>query len=277
MKGRSFKLLSSTVIISMISGVFIGCSPSSEKVDINTIAISGSTSVGPLMEKIAEEYENRNKDTSIEINQVGSSAGIKDTMNGVSELGMSSRGLKSEESEQVNGTIIAYDGIALIINKNNPVKNITLEEIKKIYTGKITNWKEIDGGLDWPIVILSREDGSGTRGAFEQIVGYNSEELIDRATITDGSGSIKNTVAGNKNAIGFVSFEYLDDTVGALKVEGVMPEAQLVKNGEYKLSRPFILASKDTTITDNSKKLMEYILSDEGQKIVKENKLITIN
>lgn len=276
MKGRSFKLLSSTVIISMISGVFIGCSPSVENVNVNTIAISGSTSVGPLMEKIAEEYENRNKDTSIEINQVGSSAGIKDTMNGVSELGMSSRDLKSEEAAEVNGTVIAYDGIALIINKNNPVENITLEEIKEIYTGKITNWKEIDGGLDWPIVILSREDGSGTRGAFEQIVGYKSEELLDRATITDGSGSIKNTVAGNKNAIGFVSFEYLDETVGALKVEGVMPEAELVKSGEYKLSRPFILTSKDTTITDNSKKLMEYILSDEGQKIVVENKLITI-
>ena len=277
MKNMSLKLIISAMVITMIGGVFVGCSSNKEKVKINTVSISGSTSVGPLMEKIAAEYESKNENISIEINQVGSSAGIKDTINGVSEIGMASRDLKKEEAEEVIGTIIAYDGMALITHKDNPVKEITLEEIRDIYTGKITNWKELDGGLDWPIVVISREDGSGTRTAFEEIVGYKSEELIPSASITDGSGSIKTIVSGNKNAIGFVSFEYLDETVEALKVNGVKPEADLVKSGEYKLARPFILATKASGETENSKKIIEYILSDEGQKIVSDNKLIRVN
>ena len=281
MKNRSLKLIISTLVISIIGGGIAGCS-SGEKVEKTpnsesiTISISGSTSVGPLMEKIAEQYESENVNTTIEINQVGSSAGIKDTINGVSEIGMSSRELKDEEKKDVTGTTIAYDGIALITHKNNTVKEITLEQVKGIYTGKITNWKEIAGGIDAPIVVVSREEGSGTRSAFEEIVKYKSEELVSSATISDGSGSIKTTVAGNENAIGFASFEYLDDTIGALNLGGVKPEAKFVKSGEYKLSRPFILVTKTSSQSENSKKLIDYILSKEGQKIVADNKLITL-
>ncbi|MDZ7543098.1 phosphate ABC transporter substrate-binding protein, partial [Clostridium perfringens] len=168
---------------------------------------------------------------------VGSSAGIKDTINGVSELGMSSRELKPEEAKEVKGTVIAYDGIAIITNKNNPIKNITLDEIKGIYTGKITNWKEIEGGKDAPIVVASREEGSGTRDAFQEIVKYKSEELRSDAMISNGNGGLKEMVAGNENAIGFVSFEYLDDKVNIVNVEGIEPNADLVKSGKYKISR----------------------------------------
>ena len=277
MKNKSLKLIICAIIVTMIGGVFASCSSNEEKTEVNKVSVSGSTSVGPIMEKIASEYESKNENISIEINQVGSSAGIKDTINGVSEIGMASRELKDEEKKEVTSTIIAYDGMALIIHKDNPVKEITLEEIKGIYTGEITNWKELNGGLDSPIVVVSREDGSGTRTAFEEIVGYKSEELIDKAIITDGSGSIKTIVSGNKNAIGFVSFEYLDETVKGLKVNGVEPEAELVKNGEYKLSRPFILVTKSSNSTENSEKIIDYILSDEGQKIISDNKLISVN
>ncbi|MBU3104113.1 phosphate ABC transporter substrate-binding protein [Clostridium gasigenes] len=276
MLNRGSKLFISAILVSMIGVLFVGCSNNKENAEGNTISISGSTSVGPLMEKIAAQYESKNENTSIEINQVGSSAGIKDTINGVSQIGMASRDLKAEEKAEVTGTIIAYDGIALITHKNNPVKEITLEEVKGIYTGKITNWKEINGGADLPIVVVSREEGSGTRTAFEEIIGYKSEDLVVSATISDGSGSIKTTVAGNENAIGFASFEYLDDKVGALNLGGVKPEADLVKNGQYKLARPFILTTKTSSETENSKKIIDYILSDEGQKIVSDNKLITI-
>ena len=277
MKNRMLKLIISAIFVMMVGMAFIGCSNNKEKVEKNTISISGSTSVGPLMEKIASEYEDKNENISIEINQVGSSAGIKNVINGVSEIGMASRELKEEEEAQVTGTVIAYDGMALIVHKDNPVKDITLEEIKGIYTGEITNWKELDGGLDWPIVVISREEGSGTRSAFEEIVGYKSEELIESASITDGSGNIKTTVSGNKNAIGFVSFEYLDETIKALEVNGVKAEADLVKNGKYKLSRSFILATNPSNLTENSEKLIEYILSEEGQKIVSDNKFISVN
>ncbi|MBU3107242.1 phosphate ABC transporter substrate-binding protein [Clostridium gasigenes] len=280
MKNRSLKLIIITLVISIIGGGIAGCS-SDEKVEKSPnseaiiISISGSTSVGPLMEKIADKYESKNANTTIEINQVGSSAGIKDTINGVSEIGMSSRELKDEEKKDVTATTIAYDGIALITHKNNTVKEITLEQVKGIYTGKITNWKEV-GGKDAPIVVVSREEGSGTRSAFEEIVKYKSEELVSSATISDGSGSIKTTVSGNENAIGFASFEYLDNTIGALNLGGVKPEAKFVKSGEYKLSRPFILVTKTSSQSENSKKLIDYILSKEGQKIVADNKLITL-
>lgn len=283
MKRKSLKIICTALLVSMTSGVFMGCGKEGDSNTNNnsseksvTISVSGSTSVGPLMEKIAEKYEIDNSNVSIEINQVGSSAGIKDAINGVSEIGMSSRELKSEEEKEVKPTIIAYDGIAIITNKNNVIKNITLEQIKGIYTGKITNWKEIEGGKDAPIVVASREEGSGTRDAFQEIVGYKSEELKADAMISNGNGGLKETVAGNENAIGFVSFEYLDDKVNIVNVENIEPKADLVKSGEYKISRPFLLATREGKLTDNGKKLIDFILSDVGQTIVKENKLIPV-
>ncbi|MGL5380481.1 phosphate ABC transporter substrate-binding protein [Clostridium sp.] len=277
MKRKSLKLVVTALLVSMMGGVFVGCSGNNESAEGGevTISVSGSTSVGPLMEKVAAEYEGINSNVSIEINQVGSSAGIKDTINGVSDIGMASRELKSEEANEVTGTEVAFDGIALITHTSNPVKNITLEQVKDIYTGKITNWKELEGGIDAPIVVVSREEGSGTRDAFQEIVGYKSEDLIVDATISDGNGNIKSTVERNENAIGFVSFEYLDDKISSLNVDGVAPEAALVKEGKYKLSRPFILATKGDS-NENAKKLIDFILSDDGQKIVEDNKLIPV-
>ncbi|MCI6189053.1 MAG: phosphate ABC transporter substrate-binding protein [Clostridium sp.] len=288
MKKRTLKLIMSGLMIAMIGGALAGCGDSGSDASTSsasstgkgnqevTIAVSGSTSVGPLMEKVAKAYEAKNTNVSIEINQVGSSAGIKDTINGVAELGMSSRDLKDEEKASgVEGTAIAYDGIAVIVNPANKVTNLTLEQLKDVYTGKITNWKDL-GGEDGQIVVVSREDGSGTRDAFQEIVGYKSEELVADATIADGSGNIKTTVSGNKNAIGFVSFSYVDNTVNAIELNGVKPEEELAKSGEYKLSRPFLIVTKKDTLTDEGKKVIDYILSEEGQKIVEEDKLIKV-
>ena len=284
MRSKKLKLMVGALLVTMVGATFVGCgSNSSEGEDNNTasnkdsvtISISGSTSVGPLMEKIQEKYEEENSNVTLEIQQNGSGAGIKDVISGISEIGMSSRELKDEEKSQVEGTTIAYDGIALLVNPENKVKNIFLEDVKKVYTGEITNWKEL-GGDDSPIVVISREEGSGTRDAFQEIVGYESEELTKDATISDGSGAVKTTVAGNKNAIGFASFEYIDSTVVALSVNDVEPTADNVKAGEYKISRPFLLVTKEDSLTENGQKLIEFVLSDEGQKIVEENKLITL-
>ena len=284
MRSKKLKLMVGALLVTMVGATFVGCgSNGSEGEDNNTasnkdavtISISGSTSVGPLMEKIQEKYEADNNNVTLEIQQNGSGAGIKDVIGGVSEIGMSSRELKDEEKGQVEGTTIAYDGIALLVNPNNSVKNITLEEVKKIYTGEITNWKDL-GGEDKPIVVVSREEGSGTRDAFQEIVGYESEELTKDATISDGSGAVKTTVAGNENAIGFASFEYIDNTVSALSVDNVEPTAENVKAGEYKISRPFLLVTKEDTLTENGKALIDFVLSSEGQQIVADNKLITL-
>lgn len=280
MKRKSLKLLCTALLVTMVGGAVVGCGNSSADGNSEggnvTISISGSTSVGPLMEKLAEKFEADNSNVSIEINQVGSSAGIKDTINGVSELGMSSRELKDEEASEVTPTTIAYDGIAIITNNNNPIKNITIDEIKGIYTGEITNWSEIEGGKDAPIVVVSREEGSGTRDAFQEIVGYKSEELLPDAMIANATGAVKETVSGNENAIGFVSFEYLDDKVNIVNVENVEPKAELVQSGEYKISRPFILVNKADGISEEGQKFIDFILSEEGQNIVKDNKAIPV-
>ena len=283
MRSKKLKLMVGALLVTMVGATFVGCGSNSSEGENNTasnkdsvtISISGSTSVGPLMEKIQEKYEEENNNITLEIQQNGSGAGIKDVISGISEIGMSSRELKDEEKTSVQGTTVAYDGIALLVNPENTVKNISLEDVKKIYTGEITNWKDL-GGDDSPIVVVSREEGSGTRDAFQEIVGYESEELTKDATISDGSGAVKTTVAGNKNAIGFASFEYIDNTVKALNVNDVEPTAENVKAGDYKISRPFILVTKEDSLTENGQKLIDFVLSTEGQQIVEENKSITI-
>ena len=284
MKGKSLKIICTALLVSIVGLSFYGCGNSSSEENGSlensknkeTISISGSTSVGPLMGKLAESYESKNSNISIEINEVGSSAGIKDAINGLSDIGMSSRELKSEEASLLKATTIAYDGIAIITNKNNPIKNITIDEIKDIYTGKITNWNQIQDGEDSPIVVVSREEGSGTREAFQEIVGYKSEELISNAMIANATGAVKQMIIGNKNAVGFVSFEYLDDEVNVVKVENVEPKAELVQSGEYKISRPFLVVNKEGSLSEEGQKFIDFILSEEGQTMVKNNKAIPV-
>lgn len=281
MKNKGIKIIAS--LFFMIIILVAGCGKKNEENKTNTdtppetVTISGSTSIGPLIEKEAEKFKKENTGINVEINQIGSSAGIKDAINGTVEIGMSSRDLKEEEiAEGLVEVEVAFDGMAVITSKNNKIDSLKLSDVKDIYTGKITNWKDV-GGEDSQIVVVSREDGSGTRDAFQEIVGYTSEELYKESIIGDGSGNIKTTVAGNNHAIGFISFEYIDDSVNAVKIDDIAPIAENVKNGEYKLSRPFLLVYKEENLKENGNKLIDFILSKEGQNIVEESGLIRIN
>ncbi len=261
----------------LIGSLAVGCGSNEQANNGTKVTVSGSTSVGPAMELIAESYEANNEGVSVEIQQLGSSAGVKNAIDGVSEIGMASRDLKEEEKEAgLTETEMAIDAIALITNVNNPVKDLTKEQIKDIYTGKVTNWKEV-GGNDAPIVVVSREDGSGTRGAFEEIIGYESAELIAEAQIADGSGNIKSTVEGNENAIGFVSGSYVDEKVTLLTVDGVEMTTENIKDGKYPVARPFLLVYKADKISEQGKALLDFVLSEEGQAIVEEEGLISVN
>ncbi|MGL5329668.1 MAG: phosphate ABC transporter substrate-binding protein [Peptostreptococcaceae bacterium] len=273
-KKRVLALLSSTILV---AGLAVGCgADKGGSSDAGAkVTVSGSTSVGSPMEKVAEVFESKNEGIKVEIQQLGSSAGIKNTIEGVSEIGMSSRDIKEEEkSAGLVETEIALDGIAVITNKGNEVKDLTLEQVKDIYTGKITNWKEV-GGKDAPIVVVSREDGSGTRDGFQEKVGFESPELKSDAQISDGSGNIKSTVEGNENAIGYISFGYVDEKVNAVKVDGVEISHETVKSNDYVISRPFVLVNKEG-ISENAKSLIDFILSDEGQAVLEEKGFIRV-
>lgn len=273
-KKKLISILAGTLLV----GSLVGCSNGggSGASDATKITVSGSTSVGPTMEVLAENYQKANEGVTIEVQQVGSSAGITNTIDGTSQIGMSSRDLKDEEkSEGLEEYQIAIDGIAVITNTANEVKDLTIEQVKDIYTGKITNWKEV-GGKDADIVVVSREDGSGTRDGFQEIVGFESEELTGDAQISDGSGNIKTTVQGNENAIGYISFGYLDDSINSVKIGGVEPTEENVYNDSYPISRPFLLVTKGEA-TDDAKAFIDYILSDDGQNTIKEEGFMSVN
>ncbi len=269
-------LLMGTMLIGSLA-VGCGSSDGSGSQDSNKITVSGSTSVGPVVEILGEDFTAKNEGISVEVQQIGSSAGIKNAIEGTSQIGMASRDLKDEEKASgLKETQIAIDGIAVITNKNNEVKDLTLEQVKDIYTGKITNWKEV-GGKDAPIVVVSREDGSGTRDGFQENVGFESEELTKDAQISDGSGNIKSIVEGNENSIGYISFGYVDDKVNALTIDGVELTVENVKDNKYPIARPFLLVNKEDKISEEGTKFIEFILSEEGQKIVEDKGFISIN
>lgn len=237
------------------------------------ISVVGSTSVTPLMEELAEAYKAIEPDVSIEIQGVGSAAGIKAATEGTADLGMSSRELKEEEKPGLEETQIALDGIAVILHPNNPVEDLTKDQIAQIFKGEITNWSEV-GGSDSPIIVVSREDGSGTRSAFEELMELQQETdgktislLAPDAIIANSNGAVKSNIAGKENAIGYMSMGAVDDTVKASKVDGVEGVEAQVQEGNYAISRPFIVMTKGAP-SDNVQKFLDFILSDEGQEIV---------
>jgi phosphate transport system substrate-binding protein len=271
--------------------IMVGCSSNSNigsgSSVKSTIKIAGSTSVAPLVKMIKNSYESENKDVSIEIQESGSTAGITATIQGVANLGMSSRNLSDEElAEGLVATAIAIDAIAVIVNPKNPVNNLTNEQITSIYKGEITNWKEV-GGNDHEIIVVSREEGSGTRGAYEELM--NLEKTVERngeklksvlvtneAIFESGEGAVKYSVLSSKNAIGYISLGIVDDTVKTLEVNGVKCTEENVKNNLYFISRPFLVMTLGDG-SDNVNDFIKYLLSEHGQKIASEHSYIPIN
>lgn len=238
-----------------------------------TIVITGSTSVEKILNEMKDEFEAQNPDVTIEYTGSGSSAGITDTKAGTNNIGASSRELKDEEKEDALKTeVFAYDGIAVIVNPANAaVEDISEEQLADIYSGKITNWKDL-GGNDADIFVVSREESSGTRSAFEELIGLeDAGGLTGNAAVSEGNGPVQAAVAGNENAIGYVSFSFIDDTVKPLTVGGVEATAENAKSGSYPLSRPFLFCYYEDKVTDAGKAFLAFALSEDGQAAVEEH------
>lgn len=243
-----------------------------------TIVITGSTSVEKILNDMKDEFEAQNPDVQIQYTGSGSSAGIKDTTNKVNNIGASSRDLKDEELvDGMQTEVFAYDGIAVIVNPaNEAISDITEEQLADIYSGKITNWSEL-GGEDGEIFVVSREASSGTRSAFEELIGLeDAGGLTESAATSEGNGPVQAAVAENENAIGYVSFSFIDDTVKPLTINGVEATAENAMSGDYSLSRPFLFCYFDDNCTDAGKAFLEFALSDEAQAIVTSHGAISV-
>jgi phosphate transport system substrate-binding protein len=232
-----------------------------------TIEVGGSTSVTPLMELFATEYQKTKPNIKVNINGTGSGDGIKNA-GVIYQIGMSSRELTpAEQGQGLKETIVAIDGIAVIMNKSSPVSNLTIAQIKDIYTGVITDWSQITGNVKrGKIAVISREEGSGTRGAFEELVGFQGK-LLAGANESTSTGAIKASIAQNPEAIGYISLGSVDISVKAISVNGITPTNENVKKGTYKIARPFIVLT-GKNVRPESTAFIDWMLSKEGQAIV---------
>ena len=275
---RKLMALAMTAVLS--AGLLAGCGSKEESAEGaadpaaapgSKIILVGSTSVDPLAQKLAEAYKAKTPDVDIEIQAVGSSAGIKAALDGSATIGMSSRELKEEEiAEGANPLIICREGIAVAVNPENPVQNLSKDQVQKIFMGEITNWKEV-GGNDEEIIVVSRESGSGTRGAFEEILKIEKEVegkkisgLVQTALQAEGTGAVKANVASKTNAIGYVSLGYIDETIKTVQVEGADPTAENITAGTYPVARPFVLVTKGE-ISETDQAFLDFVMSSEGQ------------
>ncbi len=271
---RTLKIVGIVMALIVLGGTF--ASPAVLAADklTGTLTVAGSTSVQPIAEMLAEEFQAQNPGVRINVQGGGSSAGIKAAQTGAAQIGTSSRELKADEAKNLHQTLIARDGIAIVVHPGNKVANLTLAQIQKIFAGQITNWKEV-GGKDAPIRVVIREAGSGTRGAFEELA-MGKVAVTDRAIVQGSTGAVRQTVSGDPNAIGYISFDALGKEVRSLKVEGVEPKAENVKNSKYKMARPFLFLTRSAP-AGVVKAFIDFVLSGEGQAIVAEEGLVRVS
>ena len=242
-----------------------------------TVTMAGSTSMEKLANAAAESFMEKYPSVTVTAEFTGSSAGIESVTAGSVDIGNSSRNLKDDE--KANGiveNIVAIDGIAVVLDPANTVADITQEQLTDIYTGKLTNWSEL-GGADEPIVVVGREAGSGTRGAFEELLGI--EDACAYANELDSTGAVIAKVASTPGAVGYASLDAVDDTVVTVSIGGVAATEENIKAGGYLLSRPFVMATKGE-ISEQSEAVQEffaYLASDEGKEVIKGVGLITVD
>ena len=241
-----------------------------------SLSMVGSTSMEKLANALSEAFMEEYPDVTVTAEFVGSGAGIEAVTNGTADIGNSSRSLKDEEKAAgVVENVVAIDGIAVCVDPANEVADLTKEQLTNIYNGTVTNWKEV-GGADEPIIVIGREAGSGTRGAFEELV--DLKDACKYANELDSTGAVIAKVASTPGAIGYASLDALDDSVKALSLEGVEATAENIKAGNYFLSRPFVMATKGEISEQNDlvQAWFDYVMGDEGQQIASEVGLITV-
>ena len=259
-KGKAWIKFSCFVAMMLCFCLLTACRGDSEA----GIVVAGSTSVSPFVEVLAEDYMDIERENIVNVQAGGSTAGITAAETGTAHIGMSSRALREEEIDRgFWSREIARDGLAMIVHPDNPIQGLTLEQILGIYTGSITHWNEV-GGNDARIHTIAREEGSGTRGAFEELV-MGDERVTPRAIVLNSNGTIRNLVASDPNAIGFISLGIADETVVAVKLDGVAPTRENVLNESYTLYRPFLFVAPEEP-EGAARQFVDFVMSPQGQQ-----------
>ena len=241
-----------------------------------SVSTDGSTSMEKVIGALGEAFTEANPDVNFTYNPTGSGSGITAVTEGRCDIGLSSRNLKDEEAASgLKATVLALDGIAVIVNPENPVGELSLDQIAKIYTGEITNWSEL-GGNDAEIVVIGREAGSGTRDGFESIT-KTADACVYRQELTS-TGDVITSVAQNPDAIGYASLASIGDTVKALVVEGVAPSEETVKDGSYLVQRPFVLVTREgEELSQAAQAFFDYITSADAASIIADAGAVAVN
>lgn len=261
MKKRLLSLVTATL---MLSSVITGCGAKENA----TVATDGSTSMEKVIGALGEAFEGKNSGVTFTYNPTGSGTGITAVAEGRCDIGLSSRALKDEEiSKGLKGTVLAYDGIGVIVNPDNPISDLDVETIAKIFKGEITNWSQV-GGNDGEIVLIGREANSGTRDGFESITG--TEDVCAYRQELTSTGDVITTVANNPNAIGYASVASVKDSVKSISVNGVIPTEETIKDGSYQIQRPYILVTRtDSNLSEMAENFFAFCFSDEAKSIIK--------
>lgn len=266
------KCIGSIMTLAVMAALMTGCG----KTEGGTVSTDGSTSMEKVIGALGEAFEQDNPGMTFTYNPTGSGSGITAVAEGRCDIGLSSRSLKEEEKEQgLAETVLALDGIAIIVNPDNPISDMDLETVAGIYTGEITNWKDV-GGSDLEIVLIGREAGSGTRDGFESITG--TEDACKYRQELTSTGDVITTVAGNPGAIGYASLASVKETVKALSVGGIVPTEESIKDGSYVVQRPFVLVTKsDTALSETAQQFFDYITSPEAGGIISSAGAVPVN
>ena len=236
------------------------------------LSVVGSTSVEPFAEALAEEFMHQHPREKIFVQGGGSSAGIQAVRTGAAEVGMSSRNLMKGESDLISVPII-YDAIAVIVHRENPLGDLTLDQIRKIFSGELTRWSEM-GGKDRIITLVTREEGSGTREAFQTLI-MGKKEISLGALVQDSNGAIRQVVSDDRNAIGYISLGLVNDRVKAVKIEGIEPSVENIREQRYKIVRPFLFVFTSEP-RGMAKEFLDYILSPAGQNLLVHEGLVSM-
>lgn len=260
------KIITILISVGLIVGLFTGCGGTVNNTQNNTVSTDGSTSMEKVIGYLSESYMEENNGVKITYNPTGSGSGIKAVSESRCDIGLSSRDLTEEEKQNLDGTVVAVDGIAVIVNPENSVDDLLLEQISALYKGEITNWKEV-GGTDTPVVLIGREAASGTRDGFESIT--DTADKCKYSQELTSTGDVIQTVASNPNAIGYASLASVKDSVKAVGVEGVYPSKETIQNGSYKIQRDFVFVTKkNTELSGAAKDFFDFVTSGKADELI---------